>query len=448
MISSSTKHKTSVEFTVAFDQHDFEPARLQALKRLARNVKVPGFRSGKAPANVVEQYVNPNELANLMLDILVRRSIPKLFADAQLNPISIPHIDIIKYVPGDSAEIKITADIMPEVKLANYRKLKAGYTEPVVKDSDVDDVLDRLATNLAETKVVKRAAKQGDEVIIDFKGMKDGKAFEGGSAKDYKLGLGSGQFIPGFEDGIIGHGAGDKFNLDLKFPKDYGVADLAGQAVVFEILVKQVNEIVKPAIDDALAQKTGGFETLAELRKDIRKNIEVQSQREADNQFKDQLLRQLVEGSKTEAPQGLVDEQVERMREDAQRNLQTRGMTLEDYLKQRDQDMAAYTAELRENAERRVISSIVVQKLSEEFAIEPDEKEVQRQLAEMRHVYRNDENATKQLDNPEVISGIRNQMRVNMTMDKLAEINRPHAKATKPTKAATKKPNTKPKTKK
>ena len=123
MISSSTKHKTSVEFTVAFDQHDFEPARLQALKRLARNVKVPGFRSGKAPANVVEQYVNPNELANLMLDILVRRSIPKLFADAQLNPISIPHIDIIKYVPGDSAEIKITADIMPEVKLANYRKL-------------------------------------------------------------------------------------------------------------------------------------------------------------------------------------------------------------------------------------------------------------------------------------------------------------------------------------
>ena len=129
MISSSNKTNTSIEFTVAFDQDDFEPARLQALERLARNAKIPGFRNGKAPANVVEQHVDPNELSNMMLDILVRRAIPKVFADEKVNPISIPHVEVIKYVPGDSAEVKITADIMPEVTLGKYDKLKSSREE-------------------------------------------------------------------------------------------------------------------------------------------------------------------------------------------------------------------------------------------------------------------------------------------------------------------------------
>ena len=444
MISSSNKKNTSIEFTVAFDQDDFEPARLQALERLARNVKIPGFRSGKAPANVVEQHVDPNELANMMLDILVRRAIPKVFADEKVNPISIPHVEVIKYVPGDSAEVKISADIMPAVKLADYKNLKSTFTEPVISDADVDDVLSRIADNLAESKVVRRAAKLTDEVIIDFKGMKDGVAFDGGTAKDFKLVLGSGQFIPGFEDALVGHESGDKFNIDLTFPKDYHVKDLAGQPVVFEILMKQVNEVVKPAIDDELAKKTGGFATLKELREDIFKNIEAQSNREAENRYKDDLLNELVDGSKTEAPSALVDEQTAHIKEDMARNFQTRGMTLEDYLKQHDQTEADYTSEVRQAAERRVISSIIVQKLSEELEIEVDEEAVEKQLAEMRHVYKRDENAIKQLDNPEVINGIRNQMRINMTMDKLVELNKPHAKKVTATgKTADKKPASK-----
>ena len=431
MISSSNKNNTSVEFTVAFDQDDFEPARLQALERLARNAKIPGFRNGKAPANVVEQHVDPNELANMMLDILVRRAIPKVFSDAKVNPISIPHVEVVKYIPGESAEVHIKADIMPEVKLADYKNLKSSITEPVITEADVDDVLNRIAENMAETKVVKREAKKGDEVIIDFKGLKDGVAFDGGTAKDYKLVLGSGQFIPGFEEALVGHGSGDKFNIDITFPKNYGVEDLAGKPVVFEILMKQVNEVVKPAIDDELAKKTGGFATLKELRADIKQNVEAQSNREAENRYKDDLLNELVDGSKTEAPSGLVDEQTEHIKEDMMRNLQARGMTLEDYLKQHNQQEADYTAEVRQAAERRVISSIIVQKLSEELKIEVSDAEVEQQVAEMRHVYKKDENAVKQLENPEVINGIRNQMRINATMDKLVEINKLHAKKVK-----------------
>ena len=241
MKSTCKKLSTSVEFSVEFDKNDFEPARLKALERLARDIKVPGFRNGKAPANVVEQHVNPNDLASQTLDIVVRTAIPKLFDKEKLIPVSVPHVDIQKYVPGEMAELTIKADILPEVKLGDYEKVKVVYDAPNVTDADVEDVLNRIAESYAEPKVVKRAAKLGDEVIIDFTGKKDGKAFEGGSAKDHHLRLGSGQFIPGFEDGIVGHEVGDKFDLPITFPKDYAAEELAGAKTVFEILLKQVS---------------------------------------------------------------------------------------------------------------------------------------------------------------------------------------------------------------
>ena len=429
----STKNvlSTSIEFTVELDSNDLEPARLKALERLARDIKIPGFRNGKAPANVVEQHVNPNDLANTTLDLAVRRVIPKLFSDAKVSPVSIPHVDIKKYVPGEMAELTISADIMPEVKLGKYDNLKAPREERVVDEQDIEDVLTRIAESFAEPSVVKRAAKLGDEVIIDFVGKKDGKAFEGGTAKDYHLRLGSGQFIPGFEDGIVGHEVGDKFDLNITFPEKYGVADLAGQPVVFEILVKQVSEVKTPKIDDELAKKSGAFATLKELREDIKKNLKIQADRDAVEKYKDDLLVELVESSKTEAPKTLVDEQVEHIKEDMERNLKTRGMSIEDYLKMNEQTEAEWLAEIRQAAERRVISSIIVQKLADELKVEVSEEEVEKQAAEMRAVYRNDENAVKQLNDPRVISSIHNRMRVNRTMDMLVELNREHAKVVK-----------------
>ena len=444
----STKNvlSTSIEFTVELDSNDLEPARLKALERLARDIKIPGFRNGKAPANVVEQHVNPNDLANTTLDLAVRRVIPKLFSDAKVSPVSIPHVDIKKYVPGEMAELTISADIMPEVKLGKYDNLKAPREERVVDEQDIEDVLERIADSYAEPSVVKRAAKNGDEVIIDFVGKKDGKAFDGGSAKDHHLRLGSGQFIPGFEDGIIGHEVGDKFDLNITFPKEYGVSELAGQPVVFEILVKQVSEVKKPKIDDELAKKSGAFATLKELREDIQKNLKIQADRDAVEKYKDDLLIELVENSKTEAPKTLVDEQVEHIKEDMERNLKTRGITIEDYLKMNKQTEAEWLEEIRKAAERRVISSIIVQKLADELKVEVSEEEVEKQAAEMRAVYRNDENAVKQLSDPRVISSIHNRMRVNRTMDMLVELNREHAKVikvpafTKPEPKGTKKP--------
>lgn len=421
---TTNKKKTSVEFDVEFTSKDFEPARLKALTRLARDVKIPGFRNGKAPANVVEQHVDPNQLAMQTLDVMVREAIPKIYTEANVQPISAPNVDIVKFVPGEMAEVKITSDIMPEVKLPDYKKLKAKYDAPKVEAKDVDDVLNRIAESYAEGKAVKRAAKLDDEVIIDFVGKKDDVAFDGGSAKDYKLKLGSGQFIPGFEDGIVGHEPGDKFDLKLKFPKEYHSKDLAGASVVFEVLLKQVNEIETPKIDDELAKKTGAFPTLKELKADIKKNLEAQGKQRADEAFKDALLDELVKGSKTEAPEALVEDQANLIREDILRNLQARGTTLEDYLKHSKQTKESWEKDVKEAAKNRVIGHIVVAKLGEELKIEVTDKEVEQQVAELQHVYAKSPEMLADLQTPEAVASIRNRIRVNKTMDKLADLNR------------------------
>lgn len=428
MKSSVEKTNTSAKFAVEFSAKDFEPARLKALERLARNIKVAGFREGRAPANVVEQHVDPNKLASETLDILVRQTIPKIFAEAKLTPISVPHVDVMKYVPGESAELSIEADIMPEVKFGDYENLDAEYAIQTITEEDVEDVLNRIAESFAETSVVKRAAKLGDEVIIDFTGKKDGVEFAGGSAKDFKLRLGSGQFIPGFEDGIVNHEVGDSFGLNLTFPEDYGNKEMAGAKTVFEVLLKQVNEVKTPAIDDELAKKTGAFEKLEDLRKDIRKNLEEQAQKQADDQYKDRLLAKLVEVSETEAPKTLVQEQVEAMRGDLLRNLKARKMELEDWLKAQGKKKDEWEKDIREAAERRVISSIVVQRLGEEMKVEISDKDIEDQLEQMRQAYAKSPEALKEIDNPRTKANIYNRLRIEAIMDKLVGINKPKAK--------------------
>ncbi|MBR5669639.1 trigger factor [Candidatus Saccharibacteria bacterium] len=420
---TTTKQKSSVSFDVEFVSADFEPARLKALSRLARNVKIPGFRNGKAPASKVESHVDPNELAMTTLDILVREAIPKIYDEAKVQPLSAPHVDIKKFVPGEMAEVTISSDIMPEVKLPDYKKLKAKYVAPKVAEKDIDDVLKRIAESLAETKAVKRAAKMGDEVIIDFKGKKDDVAFEGGSAKDFKLKLGSGQFIPGFEEGVAGHEVGDKFELKLKFPKDYHAKDLAGADTVFEVLLKQVNEVTVPEIDDKLAKKTGAFPTLKELRADIKQNLELQGKDNADREFKDAMLDELVKGSKTVAPEELVKEQAEAIKQDMLRNIEARGAKLEDYLKQVKQTEEQWLKEVHDAAEQRVIGHLVVAKLGDELKIEVTEEEILDQIDGLREMYKKDPHMLKELEDEKTSVAIRNRLRINKTMEKLAQLN-------------------------
>ena len=270
---------------------------------------------------------------------------------------------------------------------------------------------------------MKRAAKSGDEVIIDFVGKKDGEAFKGGSAKDYKLTLGSKTFIPGFEDGIVGHESGDKFELELTFPKDYGVKDLAGAKTVFEVLVKQVNEIIKPAFDDELAKKCGPFKTLDELKSDIRKNLEMQNEQRLNEKFKDDLVKALVKKSKIPAPEILIDDQVKAIREDMTRNAASQGLSFEEFLERGGETMESWEKEARKIAEERVKASLALQTVAVEQKITVSDDLVNAKIAELRDVYRKSADALKQLKDPNVKMDIRNRMTIEATLDYLVKEN-------------------------
>ena len=412
-----------VEITVTLDSSDLAPAREKALEKLAKEISVEGFRKGKVPIKVAEKFIPENDLNAETIDFAVRSSVIEAFKKEEKSPLVLPNINVMKYVPGEIAEYTATADIIPDVTLGDYKKLGVKKPEIKVSEKDIDDVLENIAKSFAEKSVVKRAAKLDDEVIIDFVGKKDGEAFNGGSAKDYALTLGSGSFIPGFEDGIVGHEAGDKFDLRLTFPKDYGVSELAGAKTVFEVLLKQVNEVKKAEINDEMAKKCGPFKSLKELKEDIKKNLESQNEYKTSEKFKDDLVNALVKKSKVPAPEILIDDQMRFIKDDLTRNAATQGMSLEDFIKTGGQTMEEWEKEARKIAEARVKASLALQVLAMKEKITVPDEIVAAKIAELRDVYKNSPEAVKSLKDPNVKMDIKNRMIIEETLNFLVKAN-------------------------
>ena len=413
-----------VEITVTLDSKDLTSAAEKALDKLAKEVRVEGFRKGKVPTEVAKKFIPENDLNAETADIAVRTTIITAFMENSKQPLALPGANITKYVPGEVLEYTATADIIPEVKLGDYKKLGVKMKEVKITEKDIQGVLDNLAQSFAEKKVTKRAAKLTDEVIIDFVGKKDGKAFEGGSAKDYHLGLGSGTFIPGFEDGIVGHEPGDKFELELTFPKDYGVKDLAGAKTTFEVLLKQVNEVVKPEINDELAKKVGPFDDLKALKEDIKKNLSAQTERQNTENFKNDLVEALVKKSTVPAPEILIDDQMRMMRDDVTRNATSNGVTFEEYIARAGETAESWEKKAREIATQRVKGSLVLQNLANAEKISVSDDEVAEKIAELKEVYKRSPEALKSLKDPNVKMDIKNRMTIEKTLDYLVSVNK------------------------
>lgn len=413
-----------VEITVTLDKDDLKQAKDKAIEKLAKEVRVEGFRKGKVPTEVAKKFIPENDLNAETIDFAVRSTVIEAFNKEEKSPLVLPTVNVTKYVPDEMAEYTATADIVPEVKLGNYKKLGVKMAVAKVTEKDIKDVLENIAASFAEKKVTKRAAKLSDEVIIDFVGKKDGEAFKGGSAKDYHLTLGSNTFIPGFEDGIVGHEPGDKFDLELTFPKDYGVSDLAGAKTVFEVLLKQVNEVIKPAIDDEIAKKCGPFKTLDELKADIKKNLEAQNEHQAEEKFKDELINTLVKKSTIPAPEILIDDQIRVIRDDITRNAASQGKSFEDLLEESHQTMESWEKEARKIAETRVKASLALQAVAVEQKITVSDDLVNAKIAELRDVYKKSPEAIKSLKDPNVKVDIKNRMIIEATLDYLVKTNK------------------------
>ena len=416
---------TRVKVVVAADHAELAAAEQVALKRLAKTVKVNGFRTGHVPLEIVKKHADLNALAQETLDAALNRAVAEAFLNNNLQVLARPEVEIKKYVPGELLEFTAEADVLPEVKLGDYKKLKAKKAAVNVDKKEIDEVIERIQKGLSEKKEVKRAAKIGDETVIDFVGKKDGEAFQGGTGKDYPLVLGSNSFIPGFEDALIGLKAGDTKDVKLAFPKDYHAKDLAGQDVVFEVAVKKVNSVKLPALDDKFAAKAGPFTSMDDLRKDIKAEITAQAERKATDDLKDELVKQLVAKSTVSVPSVLRDDQIRSLEQDLRQNLTYRGRTLEQYFEEKgyaDRD-AWVKAEANDAADARIKAGLVLAQLSKELKIEATADELAAHINAYKQQYSNNPKMAKHFDKPEAQREVANRLITEKTIDKLVELN-------------------------
>lgn len=416
---------TSRLVTITLDAEDLKQIKANTLARLARNLKVAGFRPGKVPAQLAEKHIEANQLNAELLDDAVNSAAVKVLGIEDIMPLDRPKVEVKKFVPGQELEFTAELEVIPDIELGDYKKLKAEKPKTEVSAKDIDDVIENLRRQQATKKVVKREAKDGDELTIDFVGTdKDGKEVEGATGKDYKLVLGSKSFIPGFEDGLIGAKAGDKRDLNLTFPKDYHHEPLKGAKVKFTVTVKEVSEVVLPTVDDKFAAKAGPFKTVEALKADIKRELTEQVQRDAENKLKDSLIEQLVKASKVPVPEVLVSDQMAGIERDFVQSLMYRGQTLDQYLASKNLTKEDWQKkELREAAERRVQVGLVLAEVSKIEKIDVTKEELEARLEEMLQRYGNSPDVRKQLDTPEARRDLANRVLTEKTLTKLVELN-------------------------
>ena len=418
---------TSALLTISLEPSELETAEQVALKKLARDMKVPGFRKGKVPVGVAAKNVDPNVLQEQTLENALSKAVAEAFMTEKLQALERPAVEVKKFVPGNELEFTAEAQIVPPVKLGDYKKLKAKQEKVTVKAEEVDDIIRRMQENFATKTAVDRVAKLGDETTIDFVGKKDGVAFDGGTAEGYDLKLGDGQFIPGFEEGVVGHKSGESFDVELKFPKDYHVDDLAGADVVFTVKLKEVKEIILPELNDEFAAKCGPFTDIDQLKDDIKHEITTQKEREAGEKLKDALVGEVADNSKVTLPELLIEDQIRSIEQDIKQNLTYRSITMDNYLKtQGFKDHEDWmNKEARPAAEKRVKAGLVLAELSKELKIDVSHDELSTQIDQMKQQYgASDPKIAKQFEDPSVHRDIANRMITDKTVEKLIELNK------------------------
>ena len=426
-MNTTVKHisETKVELTVTLGEKELEAARLVALQKLSTTAKVPGFRQGKVPVSVLEKNVDQGALNEQILDNALSRGVAEAFLSENLQVLGRPEVAVKVFVPGESLEFTAEADVVPEVKLGDYKNLKASLEKVSVTAKEVDEIIERMRKGFAEKSSVERAAKDGDDTVIDFVGKKDGVAFDGGTAKDYNLALGSGQFIPGFEEGIIGHKKGETFDIPLKFPENYHAAELAGADVVFTVTLNDVKESKLPELNDEFAAKAGPFTSVDELKDDIKRELTAQKEREAGEKLKEALVEELVSLSEVPIPEVVVDAQMESIEQDFTQNLMYQGLSLDQYLNTHDfKDVDAWReAEVRPVALKRVQAALVLAQVAKDLKIDATDDEIEQHVNLYKQSYQNNPEALKQFETPEVRNDIANRLITEKTVDELVRLN-------------------------
>ncbi len=379
-------NRYQLEITV--DGEKFREAIKEAYKKNGKKINVPGFRKGKAPLHMVETYYGAEVFFEDALNLLYNDLIEEAIEESGLKVIDDKmDFELVSISKEDGADFKVSLTTYPEIEIGKYKGLKAEKKAVKVEAAEINAEVKAMAERNARMVSVDRAAKKDDTAVIDFEGFVDGKAFDGGKAEGHNLVLGSGQFIPGFEDQIIGKKAGDEFDVNVTFPEEYGAKELAGKDATFKVKLHEVKVRELPEIDDEFAKDVSEFETLKELKADLKKKALERKTKAAEEEVENALVGKIVESIKGEIPEAMFEKRLQQSVEEFGYRLQSQGLNLETYLKYTNSSMDDFKATFRPQAEAQVKFRLALEKIVELEGIKADDKDVEKQFEEMAKNY-------------------------------------------------------------
>jgi len=402
---------TKVELTVAADQAFLDKIKDHVLADLSKDVNMAGFRKGHAPKALIEKNVDQATLQSRFLDHAVNDMYVQAMQQEELRPVAQPEINVTKFVPFTTLEFTATVEVIGKVTLPDYKKLKVARKAETATDKDVDAVMDNLLRREAQKADVTRAAKDGDEIVMDFKGVdaKTKEAIAGAEGTDYPLVIGSNAFIPGFEPALVGLKAGEEKTFDITFPADYTAKELQKKKVSFTVTAKAVREVSLPKLDDAFAAKVGPFKSVADLKADVKRQLQAEKDNQAQREFENELLATLAEKTKAEIPASIIESEIDAMEEEERRNLVYRGQTWQEHLKLEGKTDEQHREGLREQAEARVKSGLALGEVAQAEKVTVTDAEVGQRIAQLKKQY-SDAQMQAELDKPENRREISNRM--------------------------------------
>lgn len=385
------------ELEIKISAEDFEAAIEKAYLKARKNIAMPGFRKGKAPRKLIEKEYGEQVFFEDAVNLLYAPVVNGAVEESGLELVTRPEVEVTEISKENGVKLKATCITKPEVEVKDYKGIEVEKVVNPVTDEDINKQLDALREkNVTVETVDDRAAENGDDVVIDFEGFKDDVAFEGGKAEDFTLSLGSGQFIPGFEDQIVGHNAGEDFDINVTFPDEYQVKELAGAPAVFKIKLKSISKKVMPELDDDMVKDSTEFDTVDEYKADVKKKLEEANEKHADSEVEAKIFDKVIENMTAEIPQVMFDNRVNEMISELEQRLAPQGISLDLYMQYTGQTIDTVKKAYAEQAEKQVKLRLALEKIAKLENIEVTEDELKAEFDKLAEAYKLDVDQIKQ----------------------------------------------------
>ena len=397
LISCEKLEKSMVELQFSIDAETFKAAVNNAFKREGKKYAIPGFRKGKAPRHMIEKMYGSDIFHYDAVNDLFPEAYEAAVKEAKIDVVGRPDPEVVSMSEADGVVLKVKVAVKPEVELGEYAGLTVTKEAKNVNEADVDAEVKRMQDRNGRLLTREGAAENGDTVDIDFEGFVDGKAFEGGKAEHYSLVLGSGSFIPGFEDQVVGHSAGEEFDVYVKFPEEYGAAELAGKDATFKIKLHEVKYKELPALDDDFAKDVSEYDTLDELKDSIRNNIKTNLDKQAEQKVENDLMDQVIANMKADIPDAMVDSRIDELVQDFEYRISQQGLKLADYLKYMGMNIEQFRAQFKEQADKQVKMRLAMEAIVAKEGITASDEEFEEEVKRIADAYKMEADKVKSI---------------------------------------------------